>query len=146
MAISVFDFPILKWAWNIVTWIVRPINIIISALTGALASIFVMAYDAFTASFGVLDQLISFLSSAVSFVTRFVSWISEQVWFSFFAHVFAFDTFSQCASWFVGLWAATLILMAFGLVFASISAVLPFFILKSVRSIVSICSAGVLKP
>lgn len=146
MALSIYDFPLLKWAWNLVTWIVSPITTISAALIGGLGSIFVIAYDAFTASFGVLDQLISFLQSAVSFVSRFVSSVASETWFSFFAHVFAFDTFSQCASWFVGLWSATLILMAFGLVFASISAVLPFFILKSVRSIVSICSAGILKP
>ena len=144
--LSVYDFPLLKWAWNITQWIVHPISMISTALISGLASIFVIAYDAFTASFGVLDSLVSFLSNAVSFVTSFVNSLVSQTWFSFFAHIFALDTFSQCASWFVGLWSATLILMAFGLVFASISAVLPFFILKSVRRIVSICSAGFLKP
>ena len=146
MALSTFDFPMLKWAWNITQWIVHPLFMLGTALFGGLTSIFVIAYDAFTASIGVLDQLVSFLSSAVSFVSRFISSLSAETWFSFFAHVFAFDTFSQCASWFVGLWSVTLILMAFGLVFASISAVLPFFIFKSIRSIVSICSAGLLKP
>lgn len=146
MALSIYDFPLLKWAWNLAQWITSPISMISTSLIAGLGSIFVVAYDAFTSAFGILGSLVSFIASATSVVTSFVHYLTSLEWFSFLAHIFALDIFSSCLTWFIGLWAATLILMAFGLVFASISAVLPFFILRSLRSIVSICSGGFLKP
>lgn len=135
-----------KWIWEFLSFsFTIPVLVGAVFITAALG-IMVFVVETFRGYLGILQPAVDFFTSAASFVSSYLSSLNGDSFFTFLANLFALDTLATCLSWFVGLALAVLALTTVGMVFASITAVIPFFILKATRSLVSISTAGRAKP
>lgn len=143
---SVILLAIAKWVWEFLQYSFTIPVLVGSVFIVATTGIVVFVVETFRGYLGIMQPLIDFLRGASTVVSGFLNSVESSSWFAFFANLLALDTLSTCLSWFIGLFVAVLSLITVGMVFASITAVVPFFILKATRTIVSISSAGRAKP
>lgn len=143
---SVVLIAIAKWVWEFLSYSFTIPVLVGSVFIVATGSIVFFVVETFRGYLGIMQPAIDFFRNATTFVSSFLTSLDNYPFFVFLGNLFALDTLSTCLSWFVGLFLAVVALTTVGFVFASITAVVPFFILKSVRSIVSISTAGRAKP
>ncbi len=137
---------------EIVDFFIRAINFTVSPITwlvawiaSSTAAFFASIISVVRSVVHLFPQFYDYLERVDSALSAFQAYMAENMYWHFFYNLFSLDVLAQVITYFLTMAGTILFLSGIGVVFASLSAVIPFLIYKSVRSAVTVLSAGLVK-
>lgn len=125
-----------------ITFVVSIPGMVVTAITGIVGVVSALVSNVYNSC----SLIITVLDKAINAVTHLTSWLSSVPYYGIFHDLFALDVLGSVFSSFISLVIGIIGFAVIDFFFAGVVIAVPFFILKSVRSLVSIVSAGFVKP
>lgn len=120
--------------------------LVAASVVGAISGFCAFIYHVCNGAFGLIPHLIEICDRLTIAIQAFQLYLSSNSYWGFFYDLFALDVFAEGLAYFLTLFAAAAFLSLFGFFFAALSAITPFIIIRLIRTGISICSAGFVKP
>lgn len=136
---------IAEWILKNVNFLANPLLWISAWIATGIASLVSSIYYVARSVVNLFPQFFDYLDRLDAALNAFRAYMAENIYWHFFYNLFSLDVLAQSLSYFLTMAVTIVVLSAVGLAFASFSAVIPFFIYKSVRSVVTTLSAGFIK-